>query len=287
MIMRLSIIIPSFNGKDLLRECLASIYANSSGLDFEVIVQDDLSSDGTAEMAKKEFPQARVFENSRKGFFAETCNNGVGQAQGEYILILGQDTKFIDDTLSRLVDFISRDRNIGAVTPKLVYSDLKPQYRVRAFPTLKNMFVQTFADLKVLPKKFSYYKLRDFDFEKTREIDQSSADALMIRKDLFEKLGGFDAINFPGYFNDVDLCYRIKRAGFKIWYLAGTKVVHHEGQSFGKMDRKRIKIWDKGLKKFFLKHYAASRFSWKYSVLIILLFLRRIALRINLNFNKY
>lgn len=285
--MKLSIIIPSFNGKELLRECLGSIYAYRPSFDFEVVVQDDLSDDGTIEMIKKEFPQVRVFQNTKKGFFAGTCNNGVRQVQGEYIMILGQDTKFVDDTLEKLVDFVKKDNTIGAVTARLVHADLKPQYRVRNFPTIKNLFFQTFVDIHLLPKRFSYYKLLNFDFNKTQEIDQPSADALVIRKDLFGTLGGFDEKNFPGYFNDVDLCYRIKHAGFKIYYLADTKVIHYEGQSFGKMNKKRIKIWDRGLKKFFLKHYVSSKLSLKYLVLIKLIFLRRIALIINLNFRKY
>lgn len=285
--MKLSIIIPSFNGKELLRECLGSIYANRPPFDFEVIVQDDFSTDGTVEMIKKEFSQVKVFQNQEKGFFAATCNNGAKQASGEYIMILGQDTKFIDNTLEKLVSFIGKDNTIGAVTPGLVYVDLKPQYRIRNFPTLKNLFFQTLVDLRILPKKFSYYKLQNFDFNKTQEIEQPSADALVIRKNLFDVFGGFDAENFPAYFNDVDLCYRIKKAGFKIYYLTDTKVIHHEGQSFGKMNWERIKMWDKGLKKFFLKHYVSSKLSWKYLALLKLLFLRRIALRIDLNFNKY
>lgn len=285
--MKLSIIIPSFNGKELLRECLGSIYANRPPFDFEIIVQDDFSTDGAIEMIKKEFPRVRVFKNIDKGFFAATCNNGVKQARGAYIMILGQDTKFIDNTLEKLVDFIDKDNTIGAITPRLVYADLKPQYRVRNFPTLKNLFFQMLVDIHLLPKKFSYYKLLNFDFSEIQEIDQPSADALVIRKDVFDRLGGFDVENFPGYFNDVDLCYRIKKAGFKIYYLADTKVIHHEGQSFGKMDKKRIKIWDNGLKKFFLKHYVSSKLSWKYLLLLKLLFLRRILLLLNLNFKKY
>lgn len=285
--MKLSIIIPSFNGKELLLECLESIYANRPSFEFEVIVQDDLSTDGSVEMVKQEFSQVKIFQNSEKGFFAATCNNGAKQARGEYIVILGQDTKFIDNTLGKLVDFIEKDNTIGAVTARLVYADLTPQYRVRSFPTLKNLLLQLFVDIHILPKRFSYYKLLNFDFSKTQEIDQPSADALMIRKSLFDTLGGFDEKNFPGYFNDVDLCYRIKQADFKIYYLADTKVIHYEGQSFGKMNKKRIKIWDRGLKKFFLKHYIASKFSLKYLVLIKLLFLRRISLLINLNFRKY
>lgn len=285
--MKLSIIIPSFNGKELLQECLGSIYANRPPFDFEVIVQDDFSIDGTVEMINREFPQVRVFKNTEKGFFAATCNNGAKQANGAYIMILGQDTKFIDNTLEKLVDFIDKDNTIGAITPRLVYVDLKPQYRVRNFPTLKNLFLQTLVDLHILSKKFSYYKLQNFNFNETQEIEQPSSDALVIRKDIFQKLGGFDEKNFPGYFNDVDLCYRIKKAGFKICYLADTKAIHCEGQSFGKMNWKRIKMWDNGLKKFFLKHYVKSKLSWKYLLLLKLLFLRRILLLLNLNFKKY
>lgn len=285
--MKLSIIIPSFNRKELLRECLGSIYANRPCFVFEIIVQDDFSSDGTVEMIKKGFPQVRVFQNTEKGFFAATCNNGAKQAQGDYVMILGQDTKFIDNTLEKLVSFIDKDNVIGAITPGLVYADLKPQYRIRNFPTLKNLFLQMLADVHLLPKKFSYYKLLNFDFSKTREIEQPSADVLVIRKNVFDRLDGFDAENFPGYFNDVDLCYRIKKAGFKIYYLADTKIIHYEGQSFGKMKWGRIRMWDNGLKKFFLKHYVSSKLSWKYLVLLKLLFLKRILLLMNLSFRKY
>lgn len=285
--MKLSIIIPSFNGKELLRECLGSIYTHRPSFEFEVIVQDDLSTDGSVEMVKQEFSRVRIFQNSEKGFFAATCNNGVKQAGGEYIMVVGQDTKFVDHTLETLVSFIEKDVTIGAVTARLVHADGTPQYRVRSFPTIKNLFFQTFVDIHLLPTRFSYYKLLNFDFDKTQEIDQPSADALVIRKSLFDTLGGFDEKNFPGYFNDVDLCYRIKQAGFKIYYLADTKVIHYEGQSFGKMDKKRIKIWDRGLKRFFLKHYVSSKLSLKYLVLIKLIFLRRISLIINLNFRKY
>lgn len=285
--MKLSIIIPSFNGKELLRDCLRSIYTNRPPFDFEVIVQDDLSDDGSANIVREEFPQAKVFENSKKGFFAETCNNGVRRATGEYIMILGQDTKFIDNTLEKLISFIDNDNTVGAITPRLLYADLKPQYRVRGFPTLKNLFLQILVDIHLLPKKLSYYKLLNFDFGKTQEIDQPSADALVIRKNIFQNLGGFDEKNFPSYFNDVDLCYRTKKAGYKIYYLADTKVIHLEGQSFGKMNWERITMWDNGLKKFFLKHYVSSKLSLKYLLLLKLLFLRRILLLLNLNFRKY
>jgi len=125
--MKLSIIIPSFNGKELLRECLGSIYAHRPSFEFEVIVQDDCSSDGSVDMVKKEFPQVRVFQNSEKGVFAATCNNAAKQARGEYIMITGQDTKFVDNSMETLINFIEKDTAIGAVTSRLVDADLRPQ----------------------------------------------------------------------------------------------------------------------------------------------------------------
>jgi GT2 family glycosyltransferase len=223
---RLSIIITNWNTRELVHQVLQSIFAHPPGVPFEVIVVDNASDDGSAEMIAQSFPMVRLIKNSRNEGYAKANNKGAAVANGEMILLLGSDVVVIDDGLQKMFDYLSSHSHVGAVGCRLLNPDRTVQQSCRRFPTLRDA-VLTYLSLHKLA---GGYNIRDFDFYKTQEVDQPAATSLMIRKSVVNKLGLFDE-RYTILYNDVDLCRRMHDAGWKIVYLADAEVIHHGSQS--------------------------------------------------------
>lgn len=256
----LSICIVNWNVKELLKACLNSIYTNTKDISFEVTVVDNNSSDGSTEMIKNDFPQVKLIENSFNAGFTKANNQAIKIAQGNYIMILNPDTEVIDNALNKMVRFMESRRDCGALGCKLLNTDGSLQRSCRMFPSLEAMLYSSLFLDSLLPKSrlFGKYFMTWWDFNETREVDQPMGSALMLKKEVIDKVGLFDE-NIFIWFDEVDLCYRIKKAGWKIYFTPEAQIKHHLSQSFRqwKSVPQMIKgaiTWRKSRNYFFKKH---------------------------------
>lgn len=232
--MKLSIIIVSYNTRQLLADCINSIEKNMAGLLYEIIVVDNDSTDESVVMLRTEYPEVKLIENDYNAGFAKANNQGLGLCSGEYILLLNSDTIVLEDGLSSLVDFMDNHKNTAICGPKLLNSDMTLQLPCRrSFPGLLNS-ISHFSGLgRLFPKSrlFGSYLMTYMDSDTDHEVDAVSGACLLVRRDVPDKIGGLLDEAFFMHFEDIDLCYRAKQKGFKVYYVHNTRIVHLKGQS--------------------------------------------------------
>lgn len=233
-----SVIIVNWNTKDLLKACLASVFADVAGREVEVLVIDNGSSDGSAEMVEREFPRVKLQCNQMNEGFAKPNNDGMRVAGGTYILLLNSDTVVRSGAVAALVSFMDRHPDAGACGPRLVNPDGSTQRSVKGFPTLWTHL----CDMLFLDKAFPRSRLLGrgemayFSYDSVEEVDHVMAAAFLVRRGVLEGVGLFDE-HFTIYYNDMDWCYRIRKRGWKIWYVPTAAIVHYRGQTVNKLNR--------------------------------------------------
>lgn len=278
----LSIIIVNWNTKKLLLDCLASIFNQNENLNYEIIVVDNGSTDGSVTAVKQLMrhglrvrnknkqltvpktrnPQTRnsltvkLIENKENLGFAKANNQAIQQAIGEYILLLNTDTKIINNALKKLVDFARSDKKIGLVGPRLLNFNGTPQPSVAPFFTLFKVFVWLFTG-----DRFLYSSPN-----KAIKADWLMGAALMAKKEMIEKIGGLDEGYFM-YVEDIEWCYRAKKAGWSVWFYPAAQIIHLVRGSSPEGKQRAILGIYKGLLRFYEKNFA----SWQLSVLKFLL----------------
>ncbi len=249
----ISIVIVTYNSEDYIVDCIDSIYQKTASMDYEVIVVDNHSKDRTVEMIKEKFPSVRIVRNYENKNFACAVNQGMNLSGGKYILLLNPDTAFRNKALDILHSFIETNEDAGAVAPRLINPDGSIQHSIRAFPTPFNLWTEV-TGLSVITKRPSGWKLPEFDYDETQEAPQPGASALLIRRDLFNEIGGLNK-KYPLYMNDVELCYEIWEKGWKIYYLKDAEVYHKKGAST-QIDKPRsVLYWHFGLIRYLREHF--------------------------------
>lgn len=258
--MELSVIVVSWNTCALLRRSLQSLFADISGIEAEVFVVDNASRDGSAVMVAGEFPQARLIANSDNYGFAKANNQAMKEAKGRYVLLLNPDTEVQPGAIKHLIKFLDEHKEAGIVAPQLLNSDGSIQRSCRAFPTFAGMFFELIGMSKMFPnnKTFGHYKMLDFDHETLCQVDQPEGACLLLRREVIEQVGMLDEGYFM-LFEEVDWCYRIKQAGWQIWFDPQAKVVHHYGQSIKQVKARMIISSHRGLYRYWSKHLRNGR----------------------------
>jgi len=270
--MKLSIIIVSWKVKDFLYKCLFSIKEHiPASISFEVILVDNNSADGTVEMVKTEFPWVRLIASKENLGFARGNNLAFEQATGEYFFLLNPDTQLKEFAIERLLSFMDKNVDIAAVGPKLLNTDGSLQPSCKAFPKVSTLIFQALFLDKIFPKSktFGSYEMSWWDHSDTREVDQPMGAALLVRKKVVDTIGPMDE-NFYMFFDEVDWCYRMKKLGYKIFFLDNAEIVHHGGRSIKSAELRMSYHWHKSLKNFFKKHYHLP--GWFVNLLIVSLF---------------
>ncbi|HEV7677204.1 MAG TPA: glycosyltransferase [Candidatus Dormibacteraeota bacterium] len=219
-----SIVIPVFNQVGYTATCLRSISDAAPTIPYEVIVVDDCSTDATAQLLHG-VPGLRLLRNQRNLGFCETVNNGAAAARGEFLVLLNNDTEVRPAWLETLVDAAGSAPDVGAVGSKLLYGDGTLQ---EAGGIVWNTGGGWNFGRNDDPAK-PVYNFR-------REVDYCSAASLLVRRELFEKLGRFDLRFAPGYYEDTDLCFALRELGYRVLYEPHSEVVHHEGRTYGTDD---------------------------------------------------
>lgn len=227
---KLSIIVLNYNTKDLLIQTLSSINRQAQ---WEIIVVDNASTDGSSDAIKKKFPDIKLIINHKNNGFAGGNNIGINIARGEYIMLLNSDTKVMGPALEELTQYLDANPGVGVVSPKVTLPDGAIDLAChRGFPTLWNAFAyfakleQTFPNFHL----FSGYHQAWQDFNTTHEVDAVSGAAMVVRRQAIDQVGLLDE-NFFLYAEDLDWCKRIKDAGWKIVYYPKATILHFKSQS--------------------------------------------------------
>jgi hypothetical protein len=264
----LSVIILNYNTRDLLRACLRSVFASvlapnaerSRGL--EVIVVDNCSRDGSAEMVEAEFPQAHVIRSPRNGGFAFGNNLGLRVARGRYLLLLNPDTETPPDALAALVSFMDAHAEAGVVGPRLVRADGSLDLACRrSFPTPEVSLYRILGLSKLFPKsrRFARYNMTYLDEHALAEVDSVVGACMMVRREAMDQAGLLDE-EFFMYGEDLDWAYRIKQHGWKVYYNPAAVILHYKRESAKQRPVKTITEFYRAMLIFHRKHYAAQTF---------------------------
>lgn len=271
--MKISVIIVNFNTQKLLKDCLSSLFEKNKKVKMEVIVVDNASSDGSAEMVERFFPKLILIENKKNLGFAAGNNVGLKSASGEYLLLLNSDTQFLENSLEQMIDFMDNHPSVGISSCQLVGGDGQIQPSGGFFPNLPRIFAWMFflddlpfigGRLKPFHPHSPKFYTRDRWYLDEHFQDWVTGAFFLMRRQVLAQIGLLDE-NFFMYVEEMEYCYRAKRAGWQVVYTPRTKILHLGGQSGS--SKRALTSEYQGLKYFFAKHHPA----WQRFVLKIFL----------------
>ncbi len=272
----LSLCIPTRQARDLLRDCLQSIYANTRKVSLEIIVVDNSSRDGTLEMLKGEFPKVRLIVNDHNAGFTRPTNQALEISCGRYALLLNNDTAILPEALDRLVEFADAHKEIGICTPKVLNRDgtLQKQCR-RSFATPWDLFCYFSGLSSLFPKSslFARYLVTYRGEDETHAVDAVSGSCRLIRREVLDQIGLLDE-RFFAYQEDADFCFRAKRAGWQVYYYPQAQIIHYASQGGSRINPYRsIYEWHKSYFLYYRKNLASRYFflfNWFYYMVMVL-----------------
>lgn len=254
--MELSIIIVNYNVKEFLQNLLHSIQKAASQIKYEIILVDNASDDGSVEFIREKFPQITLIENKVNQGFSKGNNIALKIAKGDFILLINPDTIMSEDTITRMIDFFNAHPDAGLAGCKILNPDGSLQLACRrSFPGPWTSFCKVTGLSTMFPKSrlFARYNLTYLDENSTYEVDAISGSFMMMKKEVYEKVGGFDE-QFFMYGEDLDLCYRIQQNGYKVYYYPGTQIIHYKGESTKRSSLDETKYFYNAMNLFVKKH---------------------------------
>ena len=248
----ISIIIVSWNTSRLLENCLASIFANPPTSSFEIWVVDNASTDDSPRMVREKFPQVHLVENRENVGFARANNQAIQQCSGNYILLLNPDTLVSAGALQALVDFLDQSPEAGAIGAKILNPDGSLQISSHPQPTLSRELWRLFHLDSLSP--YAAYPSTRWETNHPQAVDVLMGACLLLRKEVLDQVGFLDEDYFI-YSEEVDLCYRIQRAGWRMYWVPQAEVVHFGGQSTQQVPTEMFLNLYHSKIKYFRKHY--------------------------------
>ncbi len=256
-----SALIVSNNTKDLLLQCMHALFA-SADVPLEAVVVDNDSSDGSAAAVTADFPQATVLIQERNLGFGRAANVGLERCTGRFILLINPDVTVDLQCVGRLADFMLTRPDAGAVGPRLLMADGTVDHAARrAFPVPSTLFYRTIGLSRLFPKspRFGRYNMGHLDESDVHEIDAGTADCLMLRRAALDRVGFFDP-RYLMYGEDIDLCYRLKLGGWKVFYLPTATAIHHE-RAAPDASKKRQMLYEehRAMWTYHFKHHAEDQ----------------------------
>lgn len=261
---KLSVIIVNYNVKHFIEQCLFSVYKASEGIEVEIFVVDNNSVDGSTTLIKEKFPEAILIENKVNTGFSVANNQAIKLAKGQYILLLNPDTVVQEDTFSKIIEFMDATPDAGGLGVKMLdgQGNFAPESK-RGLPTPEVAFYKMFGFAKFFPKskKFGKYHLSYLPENDINSVDVLSGAFMFIRKSVLDKIGNLDETFFM-YGEDIDLSYRITKAGFKNYYFPKTQIIHYKGESTKRSSLNYVVIFYKAMAIFSQKHFSGSNAFW-------------------------
>ena len=258
--MKLSVVIVNYNVEYFLEQCLLSVRKASEGIDVEVFVVDNNSVDSSIDMVKQKFPEVILIENKENVGFSKANNQAIQISKGEYVLLLNPDTVVEDDTFRKVVAFMDEHPDAGGLGVKMIDGKGKflPESK-RGLPTPAVAFYKIFGLSKIFPKskRFGKYHLGYLDKDKTHEIEVLAGAFMLMRKEALNKAGLLDETFFM-YGEDIDLSYRIVKAGYKNYYFPHTRIIHYKGESTKKSSINYVFVFYNAMVIFARKHFSKN-----------------------------
>jgi GT2 family glycosyltransferase len=255
-----SIIIVNWNSEELLGKCLKAVFESTEGLDIEVIVVDNASSDSSVEMIDSVFPAVKVIQLGENLGFARANNIGLKDSHGEFILLLNPDAFLHNNAVEIMVKHMQTHPRVGACGPRLLYEDGQIQRSCSSFPTLRTELWQALWLDKLFPRSrvFGEYQMTYWDLDDLREVDCVMGACMLIRRDALGELGLLDE-RFFMYSEEVDLCFRMKQSGWKVIFVPMASATHiWRGSAQGvPHERTFLRLYGSRVK-FFRKHYGKT-----------------------------
>ncbi|MBL7902295.1 MAG: glycosyltransferase [Bacteroidia bacterium] len=258
--LQLSVIIVNYNVKHFLEQCLYSVYKALGQLNAEVFVVDNNSVDGSIGLIREKFPQVKVIANKVNKGFSAANNQAILQSSGKYVLLLNPDTVVQEDTFSKSIAFMEAHPEAGGLGIKMLdgKGNFLPESK-RGLPKPSVAFYKIFGLAKLFPgsKKFGQYHLTYLDKNANHQVDVLSGAFMLIRKECLDKVGLLDETFFM-YGEDIDLSYRITKAGYKNYYFSDSSIIHYKGESTKKSSVNYVIIFYKAMAIFARKHFTQS-----------------------------
>lgn len=258
--MDLSIIIVSWNTRELLRNCLASLELATGPLDTEIFVVDNASSDGSAEMVQQDFPQVQLLQGGGNLGFSKGNNLALPGAKGEAVLLLNPDTVCPPDSLSKLHHFLLSKPKAAVAGPLLVNEDNDPTLTWGFFPRARDHWLGFLDPKRVwlrgpLARRIVHIPDRG---DESAQVDYVTGACFMMRREALEKIGPLDE-QFFMYFEETDWCWRAHLKGFEVWYCAESEVAHLEGQAAARVSYFSLRQFQKSYRLFVAKNYGPEQ----------------------------
>ncbi len=267
--MDISIIIVNWNTKDLLERCLNCVTATAGAVSYELIVVDNASIDGSTDMLRAQYPQVRLVENSQNIGFARANNQGLAIARGRYYLLLNSDAFVNPGAIPAMVKFMDRQADAGACGCRLYYEDGGLQRSAYSFTTLWTELWQTLWLDRLFPRSkiFGKYHLTYWNMDDTRQVDSIMGAVMLLRAEAICQVGTLDDRYFM-YSEEMDLCYRLKKAGWKVYYFPEASAIHIWGGSSQKVQTETtfLRLYHSRVR-YFRKHYSRLT-TWLYKLLL-------------------
>lgn len=227
-----SIIIVNWNTRDILRDCLRSVYDQTQDISFEVIVVDNASNDSSPAMIKTQFPQVILVENLKNKGFAAANNQGMTVAKGRYVLLLNSDTVVLDNAVAKTVAFADSHSEAAVIGCRVLNPNRTLQPTCFMFPFLLNIFLGSTYLYKLFPKSkfFGREQMTWWDRSNVMGVDVVTGCFMLVRRKALEQIGSMDE-RFFMYGEETDWCYRFKKAGWKILFTPDAEIIHLGGAS--------------------------------------------------------
>ena len=258
--MDISIIIVNYNVKEFVLNLLDSLDKATKTLRSEIIIIDNASDDGSQDVIKQKYPSVRLIENKKNVGFGAANNQGMQMASGKYFVLINPDTIVREDTFTTLINFFEKHDDTGMAGCKVLNPDGSLQLPCRrGFPGPWTSFTKIVGLGKLFPKSklFARYNLTFLDENETYEVDAISGSFMMLRREVFGITKGFDP-QFFMYGEDLDLCYRTQRAGYKVFYVHETEIIHYKGESTKRSSLDETRVFYEAMHLFVKKHFSSS-----------------------------
>lgn len=269
--MDVSIIIVNWNTKELLRDCLSSVNEHAGDIDCEIIVIDNASADGSAEMVKNDFQQVILIENSDNRGFAAANNQGMAVAKGRYVLLLNSDTVVLDNAIAKTVSFADENPQAAVTGCRVLNPDRTLQRTCFMFPSVLNMLLSSTYLYKLFPKNrfFGREQMTWWDRNDVRQVDVVTGCFMLVRREAIEQVGMMDE-EFFMYGEETDWCYRFRKKGWKVMFAPVGRIIHFGGQSTAQKPVAMIVQLRLSILRFMKKHY--SRPAYLFARLLVAFF---------------
>jgi GT2 family glycosyltransferase len=227
-----SFIIVNWNTRDLVLQCINSLFQKQGNYTQEIIVVDNASGDGSSAAIKTEYPEVQIIQNSQNLGFAKANNMGIKISEGTYVCLINSDIQVLDNTISFMINFMNKNKDVGLSGPKILWPDLKLQHSCKKYPSIRTQVCETLSLNRIFPDiaLFSGECMTFFKHDRQAKVDWLVGCFMMIRREVFVTVGFLDELFFF-YSEETDFCKRMHNAGWKIVYLPEVSAIHHEGSS--------------------------------------------------------